>query len=80
MPHKWEEDLEKVKTALEQAYPQELTKAKLAQNTGRPMNSMSTAINRLLGHEQITKRQDGNLGTYYSRKPLQKGKFPCKSA
>lgn len=69
MPHKWEQDLEKVKKALEDVYPQELTRAKLAQRCGRPITAVSTACVRLLDTGEITKRREGQWGYYYSRDP-----------
>lgn len=69
MPHKWEEDLEKVKKALEDVYPDELTRAKLAQRCGRPLASINTACVRLLDTNQITKRHEGSHAVYYSRDP-----------
>lgn len=69
MPYKWEQDIEKVKAELESIYPEELTKAKLAQRVQRPITTLDTAIRRLIATGDVVKRHKGTHGVYYSRPP-----------
>jgi len=52
MPHKWEEDMEKVHAALQEAGVG-LTKREIAVSAMRPISAISTAVTRLQAADKI---------------------------